>query len=307
MSISSTRYLGPLLLLLPLLLGGCASTPEEDDDIDLDAEREEVESRYAAEREGEAAAAADSPHVPLVPFDEDAIPQAREASEEYMRAMAAMRQGRLDDALIMLQSLSARYPELSGPLVNQGIIHLRRDDFEDAEQVLREALEVNDKNPYAYNALGVALREHGRFDEAEAAYREALDLDPQYARAHFNLGVLAELYKQDLVTAVEHFRAYQELQRDPDRTVGNWITDLERRAPEAVEAAMSPEEMDVEPPREPEEDPALIPEEDDLPSPDEDDEDQDNGEQDDEPGKADPEGENGENDDQEDGRDEQAA
>lgn len=229
-----------------ILVTGCASTP--DDDFGLDQEREETESRYAAQRVGEAARAADAAHVPPVPHDEEAIPQAQEAIDEYIRAMQAMREGRLDDAQIMLQSISARYPRLSGPLVNQGIIHLRQESFQDAERVLREALEVNEKNPYAHNALGVALREQGEFDKAEAQYRKALDLDPLYARAHFNLGVLAELYKQDLVQALEHFRAYQELQRQPDSTVDNWLTDLERRAPQAVEAARTPEEMDVEGP-----------------------------------------------------------
>ena len=53
-----------------------------------------------------------------------------------------------------------------------------------------------------------------------------------YARAHFNLGVLAELYMQDLNLALNHFRLYQGLQKQADQTVANWIIDLERRAPE---------------------------------------------------------------------------
>ena len=54
----------------------------------------------------------------------------------------------------------------------------------------------------------------------------------KYARAHFNLAVLGELYLQDMNLALNHFRAYQNLQKLPDENVANWIVDLERRAPE---------------------------------------------------------------------------
>ena len=139
----------------------------------------------------------------------------------------------------MFQSLSSRFPQLSGPLVNQGLIYLEQDKNEDAEAVLRQALQANSQNPYAYNSLGLALREQGKFDEARSAYESALALDPKYARAHFNLGVLAELYMQDLNLALNHFRQYQALQKQPDQTVANWIVDLERRAPAPPPAAVA--------------------------------------------------------------------
>ena len=78
------------------------------------------------------------------------------------------------------------------------------------------------------------LRSQGKFSEAKQAYQKALRIDPQYSKAHYNLGVLAELYLQDLSLALTHFQLYQSLQREPERMVGNWIKDLNRR----VEALM---------------------------------------------------------------------
>ena len=92
---------------------------------------------------------------------------------------------------------------------------------------------INDANPYAHNGLGLALREQGKFDDARIHYERALVLDPKYARAHFNMAVLAELYLQDLNLALKHFQAYQNLQKQPDENVANWIVDLQRRAPES--------------------------------------------------------------------------
>jgi tetratricopeptide (TPR) repeat protein len=108
-------------------------------------------------------------------------------------------------------------------------ILLKQEKYAEAEKQLRDALAINAKNPYANNLLGIALREQGKFKEAKAAYEAALALDPNYAKAHFNLGVLADLYMQDLPTALSHYERYQGLQSKPDPAVANWIVDLQKR------------------------------------------------------------------------------
>jgi len=72
------------------------------------------------------------------------------------------------------------------------------------------------------------LRRNGKFLEAEAAYLKAVTVNPDYALAHYNLGVLNELYLQRLDVALRHFETYQALAGD-DRQVEKWITDLRRR------------------------------------------------------------------------------
>jgi len=46
--------------------------------------------------------------------------------------------------------------------------------------------------------------------------------------AHYNLGVLNELYLQRLDAALRHFEHYQELVSE-DQQVARWIADLSRR------------------------------------------------------------------------------
>ncbi|MFN3714252.1 MAG: tetratricopeptide repeat protein [Alcanivoracaceae bacterium] len=230
MSTSSIKLAGLALALA--MLAGCASKAPRSVELDV-GDGTGGPSRYAEQRAGEAAGDSDAEHIPPVPHDPAVVGIAQEAIPEYARALQTMRAGDLDRALIMFRSLSSRYPQLSGPVVNQGIILSRQGKHAEAEQALRQALDANDRNPYAHNALGVALREQGKFDDARSHYETAVVLDPKYARAHFNLGVLAELYMQDMALALKHFRAYQSLQRQQNPTVANWIADLERRVPDA--------------------------------------------------------------------------
>ena len=76
--------------------------------------------------------------------------------------------------------------------------------------------------------MGMLLRRNGKFLEAEAAYLKAVTVSPEYALAHYNLGVLNELYLQRLEAALQHFEIYQSLVGE-DKQVAKWITDLTRR------------------------------------------------------------------------------
>lgn len=217
-----------------LALSGCASKQL---DTGLESGEKHV-SKYADQRDplGDVADS-DAIHIPPVPHAASAEGPAQKAMPQYAQALQSIRKNELDKALVMMQSLSAQYPQLSGPLVNQGVIYWKKENYDDAQAVLEQALNVNSRNPYAHNLLGLVLREQGKFAQARQHYEAALQLDPQYARAHFNLGVLAELYMQDLPLALNHFRAYQSLQKEPDQTVANWVIDLQRRAPDTVPPA----------------------------------------------------------------------
>ena len=72
------------------------------------------------------------------------------------------------------------------------------------------------------------LRKQGKFEEAESAYLKAVTVSPDYALAHYNLGVLNDLYLRRLDTALVHYERYQALSGE-DKQVTRWIADLKRR------------------------------------------------------------------------------
>ena len=225
-----------------LLLAGCATRPAEPDQTG-----DHVVSKYASERQGAAANASNAAHIPPVLHSPDAEKQAQAATPDYVMALKAMNDKDYHKAMVIFQSIASRYPLLSGPLVNEGLIYLEQEKYDDAKEALNQAIKVNNKNPYAWNALGMTERQLGDFDASKKAYQQALTLDPLYARAHFNLAVLADLYLDDLPLALDHYQRYQSLQQQPDKSVTIWIADLKRRnqekaaaspaAPDATEAA----------------------------------------------------------------------
>ena len=231
---NSSRYqrlpLAALSLTFALVVSGCATNTGSNG---LEGGAEGHTSKYQGQKEGGAAADSDAIHIPPVPHAPEAEKIAQQAMAEYARALQTRMAGNNKQALVMFQSLAARYPQLSGPKLNVGLIYMEQEDYENAEKAFRECLSVNNANPYAHNGLGLALREQGQFSESRSHYEQALALDPKYARAHFNLAVLGELYLQDLPLALNHFRAYQNLQKQADSNVTNWIADLENRVPDA--------------------------------------------------------------------------
>lgn len=119
------------------------------------------------------------------------------------RAVIALREGRLDEAEAMLTKLAPQNPLAEA---NLAAIAIRRRDWAKAEVHARLAIRFGDREPLAWNNLGIALDQRGRNDEAMTAYQRALRLDEHFWRARLNLAIL-------LVETGRHEQAAIELRR----------------------------------------------------------------------------------------------
>lgn len=184
------------------------------------------------------AGCAGSPARPPAETAEEAVQVFPAAAEErFGRALGFMEAGDDEQAAAVLRDLAADYPDYAGPLVNLAIIESRDGDDASGIALLENAVVICSQCAPAWNQLGILLRRQGRFEEAESAYRQALQFDPDYALAHYNLGVLYDLYQQQHELAVEHYERYVALAAGPDASVDKWITDLRRRIGAPAQAA----------------------------------------------------------------------
>ncbi len=76
---------------------------------------------------------------------------------------------------------------LSQPIIGANLA----DRYSEAEQLARKAIELNPKNAFAYDQLGVALELGGKIGQGtQANYRKAIQLEPNFALAYAHLGRL---------------------------------------------------------------------------------------------------------------------
>lgn len=242
----ASKKLG-LTLVISTLLAACASTPKapntaveatsgttESNELDLEKMAKEraaqgLSARKTEEQEVHKNISDSSQEPQLSTISEELKALAAPVANDYQRAVVLMKSNQLDEAFALFEVVHQKAPQLAGPLLNQALIHVQRQHFKEAAALLEQAVIANSKNPYAYNLQGFVYRQLGQFKNARSAYEMALQLSPNYAKAHFNLGVLAELYLQDLPLALTHFNAYQKAQKQEDATVAKWIVDLQKR------------------------------------------------------------------------------
>jgi tetratricopeptide (TPR) repeat protein len=205
-------------LLAAILLAGltaCATAP------DAPSEQSESDER--------APSALPLGPVTPNPYTQQRVPVTAEARALFERASAAMEAQQWRQAEQLLQDMVDRFPQLSGALVNLGLVYQALNQPGEAEAVLQRALEINPKNLDAYNQLALLKRQQGDFDSAERLYLQALEVWPFHAPSHRNLGILYDLYRGEWEQALLHYRAYQQLQEEPEMEMTGWIIDLERR------------------------------------------------------------------------------
>jgi Flp pilus assembly protein TadD len=179
----------------------------------------------------------------------------------YQQGLSYLEQGQLDNAQAVLEPLTLSNPdriELHNVL---GILYRRRGMLEKAIGEYQQAITLTEKSSAAsskkqakaseqakasssqaraselYNNLAIAYREHGEFKKAEEAYRKAIALNPNFALAHYNLGVLYDLYLNQPGEALRYYRDYERL-AGKSQTVDVWIADLEQRTPHGAENAV---------------------------------------------------------------------
>lgn len=151
-----------------------------------------------------------------------------ELRAEYEAALSLLRQGRYAEGIQILERVVEQTPDVSAPRIDLGVACHRAGDLEAAERHLKAALELNPEHPVVHNELGIIYRKTGRFAEARASYERALAVYPGFHYARRNLGVVCDLYLNDLECARESYAAY--LQTVPaDDEAAMWLADIRSR------------------------------------------------------------------------------
>ena len=163
------------------------------------------------------------------------IPQA--IANDYANAQTLLSVEDYAGAVQILEPLAQSAPEYPAIATTLAIAWRQMERSDDALAMLQSTLAVHDGYAPGWNEVGILHREAGRFADAEAAYLKAVTVNPDYALAHFNLGILLDLYLAQHSRALEHYERYQSLVPDEDKQVKRWIADISRRIERTARAA----------------------------------------------------------------------
>jgi tetratricopeptide (TPR) repeat protein len=157
------------------------------------------------------------------------VPQMDEASRrDFERAVAMLNDKKYGQAIDLLEKVIEQSPGVTAPYIDMAIACEREGKLEQAEEHLKTALRLFPEHPLVCNEYGLLYRKTGRFAEAREIYEKALAHFPDYYPLHRNLGILCDLYLNDLACALEHYEIYSEAWPE-DKQVKSWIADLRAR------------------------------------------------------------------------------
>ncbi|MBI5889710.1 MAG: tetratricopeptide repeat protein [Nitrosomonadales bacterium] len=148
--------------------------------------------------------------------------------ENFDAALALLRKQKYAEAIKLLQKVIQKTRN-SAPYINIALAYEMMDEMGLAEDNLKRALEINPDHPAAMNEYALLYRRTGRFAEAKKLYETLLVRYPSFMPARKNLGVLCELYLNDLRCALDQYEAYNKALPE-DEEVKLWITGLKQKS-----------------------------------------------------------------------------
>ena len=126
-------------------------------------------------------------------------PPDMKADDLVQSARAAADAGNIPVALALLKRATEVDPKNKYAWNNLGLLYLATRDNAEAIKCFRQQIEVNPYDEYAYNNLGRAYWSDRNYDEAVKAFSKQLENNPLDKFAHANLGAMyAEWHKYDL-------------------------------------------------------------------------------------------------------------
>lgn len=151
-----------------------------------------------------------------------------EVDEAHLKSLVnlsrvLLEQKRCDEAVTLLTRASGIEPESGEVYRLLGRAHHVQGKVKEAEDAYRHAIDLDDRDPWALNNLGLLLLEQQRADEALPLLEQAVELKADAPAFHNNLGMALEhtgrfkaaavAYKEALIADSTYERAKQNLAR----------------------------------------------------------------------------------------------
>jgi len=190
-----------LLLILLLLLGGCASGPSKAPLALPATEKQDTKT---------------DTHEPSV---ENLVTL-------YQDALTELNNNNLNKAEKYFLEVTQKHPDFAGPWANLALIYIKQEQYKKAEHYVQKSLEKNPEMAQALNTAGLIEEQKGNINKAKNYYEKAIEKKPDYTLAHYNLALLHDVYLQNIREAIKYYQQYLSLLDGKDEKTETWVEEL---------------------------------------------------------------------------------
>ncbi len=131
--------------------------------------------------------------------------QEPEVGIQVTDAAKLYREGKLSEAIVLLEGLEKRNPQNVDVLAWLGFVYVRNNEPAKAVPVLERALALRPRDLETLNNLGNAYAGSGQADKAIAQYQAMSALNPKMSEPYYNMGNI-ELGRKAFQKAIDYYR-----------------------------------------------------------------------------------------------------
>lgn len=157
------------------------------------------------------------------------IPEA--LTEAYNQGLILLKKEQFAEAQTHWQNTAEQWPQYPGVWSNLALSQWHLEQYQQGLASSEKALELNAEFCPAKKIQALLQKENGQFETAIRNYEQAAICAPEDADIPYNIGIIYDLYLQDLSQALVYYSQAQELLSEENETLAMWITDLTNRQP----------------------------------------------------------------------------
>ena len=163
-----------LFFLLSVLVSSCSTLKDSSEAPDLTMDKTEqspVNSEIADEGGQPSAASTFQGVDPMADIQINA-----EIKKAYKDIANLNKSKKYAQALLLLENIKVKYPQLSGPDYQRARIYVNQGQLDNALDAIESSLKNNQRNYFSLNLKGIILREQGQFLLAKETYLNAISI-----------------------------------------------------------------------------------------------------------------------------------
>lgn len=149
--------------------------------------------------------------------------------ERYRMAIQLMKSGSYGEAANKLKLVTTTSSGFIDAWINLAVSLGELNQFAEADNAIQKASALGANSAEFYNVLGLVDLKNHRYQLAEQHLKNSIGLNSGCVECHYNLGLLYDVYFQNIPKAIEHYEIYLSQITNTDEDTERDLEELKRK------------------------------------------------------------------------------